>query len=68
MININDVVDVYEIWKVILNDETLSEIFMVISAKCTLQGYRKAKWSQVQYRGFYSTVSEARKAIYEQLP
>ncbi len=67
MIDINDIVDVYEIWKITLDDEDLSEVFLVLSGKCNLQGYRKAKWSQIKYRGFYSTVDEAKSAIYTQL-
>lgn len=67
MVDINDIVDIYEIWKVTLDDENLTEVFMVLSGKCILQGYRKSKWSQVKYRGFYSTVDEAKSAIYTQL-
>ena len=67
MIDINDIVDVYEVWKVVLDDENFTEVYMVISAKCNLQGYRKAKWSKIKYEGFYSTVDEAKQAIYNVL-
>jgi hypothetical protein len=63
----NDIVDVYEIWKLVLNDGKQTEVFIVISAKCNLFGYRKAKWSQVKYRGFYSSIDDAKTEIYTRL-
>lgn len=67
MIDINDIVDVYEVWKVTLDDENMTEVFMVISAKCNLQGYRKSKWSKIKYEGFFSTPEEAKQSIYNNL-
>jgi len=58
---------VYEIWKVTLDNENLDEIFIVVSARCNLFGFRKAKWSQVKYRGFYSSIDEARTEIFSRL-
>jgi hypothetical protein len=63
-INIDDVVEIFEIWKVVLDDNDMNELFIVISAKCSLRGYTQPKWSNVQYRGFYSTVDEAINNIY----
>jgi hypothetical protein len=63
----NDIVDVFEIWKVTLNNEDLSEMFIVVSAKCNLFGFRKSKWSQVKYRGFYSSIDEAKNEIFSRL-
>jgi len=67
VVNVPDVLDVYEVWKFTLNDKEYKEVFVIISAICTLAGYKKAKWSDVQYRGFYSTVDEAIDEIYGRL-
>jgi hypothetical protein len=67
VVNVPDVLDVYEVWKVTLNDQKYSEVFIIISAVCELAGYKKAKWSDVRYRGFYSTVDEAIHTIYGKL-
>ena len=67
VVNVPDVLDVYEVWKFTLDNQEYDEVFVVISALCTLAGYKKAKWSDVQYRGFYSTVDEAIDEIYRNL-
>ena len=67
VINVPEVLDVYEVWKVVLNNEQYDEVFVVISALCELAGYAKANWSNVEYRGFYSTVDEAINDIYGHL-
>jgi len=59
----NDIVDVYEVWEVTFDGDQDST-FIVISAKCSLAGYKKADWSQVQYRGFYASEEEAINNIY----
>jgi len=67
VVNVPDILDVFEVWKLILNDSEYSEVFVVISATCEMAGYKKAKWSNVEYRGFYSTVDEAIHDIYGNL-
>lgn len=67
VINTPEVLDVYEIWKIVLDNEKYEEVFVVISAICELAGYKKADWSEVKYRGFYSTVDEAVNEIYGHL-
>jgi hypothetical protein len=42
-------------------------MFIVVSAKCNLFGFRKSKWSQVKYRGFYSSIDEAKNEIFSRL-
>lgn len=66
-IEVNDIVKVFEVWRVILDDEQQTDVYMVIAANCTMQGYRKAKWSNVSYKGFYSTVDEAKHYIYTEV-
>lgn len=66
-VDIKDVVDIYEVWKIVLDNENLDEVFVVLSAKCQLAGYKQPKWSDVKYRGFYSTVDEAINNIYGQM-
>jgi hypothetical protein len=60
-----NVVKVYEIWKVYLkeNKDHLDEIFVVLDADYKLQGYRNGKWSNVEYKGFYTTIEEAQNQI-----
>lgn len=58
-----NIVDVFEVWKVCLKDEEISEVFLVISGKYTLEGYKNGKWSDIKYRGFYSTSEEAQNNI-----
>lgn len=58
-------VDVYEIWKVFLeeNEDELDFVFVIISAECILNGYRNAEWEDVKYEGFYTTIEEAQNEI-----
>jgi hypothetical protein len=60
-----NIVKVYEVWKVYLeeNEEELEEVFVIISADCTLQGYRNSKWSNIKYEGLYTTIEEAQNEI-----
>lgn len=67
VVDIPEMLDVFEVWRIVLDDEELNEVFVVLSAKCKLAGYKQAKWSDVKYRGFYSTVDEAINNIYGQL-
>ena len=67
VVNVPDVLEVFEVWKLTLDDKEYSEVFVVISATCEMAGYRKVKWSDVEYRGFYSTVDEAIHDIYGNL-
>lgn len=64
-IDIPDNIEVYEIWKAILHDTEMNEVFFVISGICTMAGYREVQWSNIKYRGFYHKVDEAINAIYE---
>lgn len=54
-------VEVYEVWKVFLsdNDEELENVFVVISGDFDIEGYRNGEWSNIEYRGFYTTEQEA---------
>lgn len=64
-INPLNIVKVYEIWQVNLenNDQDLDEVFIIISANATLDGYKNAKWSNINYEGFYTNVNEAKNEI-----
>lgn len=54
-------VKVFEVWKVFLteNEEELDEVYVIISADYNVEGYKKGKWSNIKYRGFYTTKLEA---------
>ena len=56
-----NIVKVYEIWKIFLerNNSELDYVFIVLSANNTLQGYKNGIWSNIRYRGFYTTQEEA---------
>lgn len=58
-------VDVYEVWKVFLEDnsEELDSLFVVLSAVFSQEGYKNGDWSNVEYRGFYTTIEEAQNEI-----
>ena len=60
-----NIVKVYEIWKVYLerNEEKLNEVYVVVTGDYTLQGYRNGCWSNIQYKGFYTTLEEAQNNI-----
>lgn len=60
-----NVVKVYEVWQVFLekNEEDLEFVFIVVSGDYTLQGYANGEWSNIEYRGFYTTVEEAQNKI-----
>lgn len=60
-----NIIEISEIWKVYLeeNDDKLDEVFVIITADYTLEGYRNGEWSNIQYRGFYTTVQEAQNEI-----
>jgi len=45
------------------NNERLDFVYIIVTADYTLEGYRNGKWSNVQYRGFYTTVEEAKNEI-----
>lgn|SRR5574344_142203 len=66
-VDIKDIIDVFEVWKIVLDNKSLDEVFIIISAKCTMAGFRNVKWSDVKYRGFYSTVDEALSTIYSSM-
>lgn len=67
VINIPDVLDVYEVWRITLDNQEYEEVFIILSAVCELAGYKKPTWSDVKYCGFYSTVDEAINEIYARL-
>lgn len=61
-----NIVKVFEIWKVFLQDENpdeLEDVFVIIEADCNLQGYRKSQWSNIEYKGFYGSIEEAQNEI-----
>jgi hypothetical protein len=61
-----NIVKVYEVWKVFLQKagkDDPDHVYVVVSADYTLQGYRNGSWSQVEYKGFYTTVEEAQNEI-----
>ena len=60
-----DVVEVYEIWKVFLDrqKDNINEVYVVISGNYIMKGYGKGDWSNIIYRGFYSTEQEAQNEI-----
>lgn len=65
-IDVPDLVTVYEVWEVSAladNGVDVEYWFIVISAKCKLAGMTQPDWSNVEYRGFYSTVDEAENNI-----
>jgi hypothetical protein len=64
-INLVNVVSVCEIWEVFLEYEKtkLDNCYIVIGADYTLEGYKKGKWSNIKYRGFYSSPEEAENEI-----
>jgi hypothetical protein len=58
-------VKVYEIWKVFF-EENLDErnfAYVVISADNISEGYKEGEWSNLRYRGVYSTLEEAKNQI-----
>jgi len=59
------IVEVYEIWKIFLerNDSNLNYVFVILSADNTLQGCKNGIWSNIKYRGFYTTIEEALNEI-----
>jgi hypothetical protein len=60
-----NVVKVYEIWTVYLkeNEENLDKVYVVLAADNTAQGYKNGTWSNIEYRGFYTTPEEAQNEI-----
>lgn len=60
-----NIVEISEIWKVYLeeNEEKLDFVYIIVTADYTLQGYRNGEWSNIEYRGFYTTVQEAQNEI-----
>jgi hypothetical protein len=60
-----NIVKVYEVWQVFLedNEEELEYVFIVVSGDYTLQGYANGEWSNIEYRGFYTTLEEAQNEI-----
>lgn len=54
-------VEVYEVWKVFLedNEEELEDVFVVISGDFDVEGYKNGEWTNIEYRGFYTTEQEA---------
>lgn len=54
-------IEVFEVWKVYLedNEEELDNVFVVISGDFDVEGYRNGEWSNIEYRGFYTTEQEA---------
>lgn len=45
------------------NEENLDFVYIIVIADYTLQGYRNGEWSNIEYRGFYTTVQEAQNEI-----
>jgi len=60
-----NIIKVYEVWKIFLenNDSDLDFVFVVLSADNTLQGYKSGIWSNIKYRGFYTTLEESLNEI-----
>lgn len=58
-------VQVYEVWKVFLeeNSQEYDSLFVVLSAIFSQEGYKNGDWSNVEYRGFYTTLEEAQNEI-----
>lgn len=56
---------VYGIYEVVLNETTkgLYSIFAVVSADNIIKGYNNDEWRNIKYRGFYTTVQEAKNQI-----
>ena len=52
-----DKTDVYEIWQLILEDNT--EVYIVLSAEHYNLNLKRAKWENPKYHGFYDTLSAA---------
>lgn len=64
-VNLVNIVSTYEIWEVFLEYEKtdLDQCYVVISGDYTLEGYKKGKWSNIKYCGFYSSPDEAENEI-----
>lgn len=60
-----NVVKVYEVWKVFLeeSEDHPDEVYVVIDGDYTQEGYGNGTWSDVEYRGFYTTLNEAQNEI-----
>lgn len=58
-------VTVYEVWKVYLadNEEDIKEVYVVLCGDYNVNGYGKGDWSNIEYRGFYTTENEALNEI-----
>jgi hypothetical protein len=52
---------VYEVWKAFIeeNHEEINEAYIVISANFLAEEYKRGNWSDVEYRGCYTTLQEA---------
>ncbi len=56
---------VYEIWKVFFeeNKKEIPTAYVVLSADFVAEEYKNGKWENVEYRGFYTTIREAKNEI-----
>ncbi len=54
---------VYEIWKVFLKDKKRKFAYVVVGADFMAEKYRKGVWSNVEYKGCYTTIQEAENEI-----
>lgn len=60
-----NIVEVFEVWKVFVDQEKgqTNEAYVVLSADYITQGYQKGDWENVEYRGFYTTLEEAKNEV-----
>ena len=55
----------YEIWKVFLeeNEDEISVAYVALSADFFAKKYKNGKFTNVKFRGFYTTLQEAKNEI-----
>jgi hypothetical protein len=60
-----NIVEVFEVWKVFVEQERnqTNEAYVVLSADHVVEGYQQGEWENVEYRGFYTTLEEAKNEI-----
>lgn len=64
-IDLVNIVTTFEIWEVFLEYEktNMDDCYIVINGDYVLDGYKKGKWSNIKYCGFYSSPEEAENEI-----
>lgn len=60
-----NIVTVYEIWQVFLdrNNSDIECVYVIITGDNTSEGYKNGDWSNIEYKGFYTTPEEALNEI-----